>query len=139
LQSRSLSVPGRLARSCSCRDDTTQDERTLFDEHDAPASITLPPGSVQENSVLQFCLQGRIESATAEAPARTVERRAAVYDWNWWDPWPDGLSDRQQMILQIRRDLRALEECEECDEDERDFFAQRIAGFRALLKQSGDQ
>lgn len=56
---------------------------------------------------------------------------ARTYGWNWWDAWPNELSEREQMIWQVRRDLRALEEC---DEDEQEFFASRIAAFKELLQ-----
>jgi hypothetical protein len=52
--------------------------------------------------------------------------------WNWWDPWPIGLTPKQECLLQVKRDMRALQEC---DQDERGFFIERLAAFRQLIKQ----
>lgn len=63
---------------------------------------------------------------------------APKYSWNWWDPWPDGLTDRQYLILQIARDMRALEE--ETDPEYEDFYALRILAYREdVKKMDGDQ
>jgi hypothetical protein len=53
-----------------------------------------------------------------------------VYTWNWWDPWPAGLSERDRQMRQIGRDLRAIEEC---DADERPFFEARVAVYKKGL------
>ena len=51
-----------------------------------------------------------------------------TYDWNWWDPWPEGLSHQAYLILQLRRDLRAIEDA--YTEEEREFFKRRVVMYR---------
>lgn len=51
-----------------------------------------------------------------------------VYDWDWWDILPRGLSHQARLILQLRRDLRAVEES--YSEEDREFFKQRIVMYR---------
>lgn len=56
---------------------------------------------------------------------------ARRYDWEWWDDLPEGLSHKQALIWQIRRDLRGAEETD--NEDEREFLIQRIAEYRVAV------
>lgn len=56
------------------------------------------------------------------------EKVNPAYDWDWWDLWPEGLSYQAYMILQIRRDLRALKEA--LEEEDRVFFQHRIDMYR---------
>lgn len=51
-----------------------------------------------------------------------------AYDWDFYDPWPLGLSHQAYLILQIRRDLRARDEVQE--EWQREFFEGRIVQYR---------
>ena len=57
---------------------------------------------------------------------------ARTRSWNWWDPWPENLTRRQSVILQISRDKRALEEEE--DVEWKVFFAERIAAYQEDLR-----
>lgn len=52
--------------------------------------------------------------------------------WEWWDPWPEGLTVREQYMRQVGRDRRALEECHE--ESERQFFLARIVAYCQSIK-----
>ncbi len=54
--------------------------------------------------------------------------------WQWHDAWPDGLTHRQYLIMQIARDMRALDE--ELDDDMKAFFAERIAAYQDAAKGS---
>ena len=56
------------------------------------------------------------------------EQQDPVYDWNPWDPWPEGLSHQAYLILQIRRDLRAAAEATE--DEMREFFQERVVRYR---------
>ena len=58
--------------------------------------------------------------------------RPYVTTWDWWTPWPDNLSVRNQLLYQIRRDMRAF--AEEEDDWWRLFFADRIALFQEEVK-----
>ncbi len=50
-----------------------------------------------------------------------------AYDWDWWDVWPEGLSHQARLLLQLKRDLRAVGEA--TYDEEREFFKQRIAAY----------
>lgn len=65
----------------------------------------------------------------ATTPVPVVESN--TYDWNWWDPWPAGLTQREYATLQIKRDLRAIAEGEE---DDTFLFRDRVAAFRGWIQ-----
>lgn len=67
--------------------------------------------------------------APAPQPKAPVSKPRA-YAWNWWDPWPDNLSQREGYLRQIKRDLRAHEETGEA------FYLERVESFRAALKET---
>jgi hypothetical protein len=73
-----------------------------------------------------------------EEPANPVAAVNTSYSWEWWDPWPENLTQRQQVMYQISRDMRAFAEAS--DDEERLFFADRVAAYQDFVRtMDGDQ
>lgn len=60
-----------------------------------------------------------------EAPQKT-------YSWTWDDPLPEGLTERQYAVLEIKRELRHLEEA---PADQHPYFAERVEKMRQAFKE----
>ena len=52
-----------------------------------------------------------------------------TYAWHWWDPLPSGCSDREALLIQIKRDRRAFGETGDA------FYAERAESYREGLKE----
>ena len=52
-----------------------------------------------------------------------------TYVWHWWDPLPAGCSDREALLIQIKRDRRAFDETGDA------FYAERVESYREWLKE----
>jgi hypothetical protein len=97
------------------RDQASSDQR-LFSFDDGPSALEREVAELEE------------QIASAKAKLATSSK----YGWEWWDPWPADISVKDQYLLQIKRDMRGVEECEE--EDERVFLQQRIESYRETLR-----
>lgn len=79
---------------------------------------------------------------SVEADAGTTHELSTRYTWAWGDALPDGLTDAQRMLWQIKRDMRALEETLAQwpnDVESHEFYRARIAKFRESLQKDGDR
>lgn len=73
------------------------------------------------------------EEPPASPPPVRAPAPVQKVTWEWWDPWPEGLSKREQARYQIARDMRAF--AEEDDPEMQLFFADRIASFQEWIKE----
>lgn len=68
----------------------------------------------------------------------SLEPAQKTYSWSWGDAWPDGLTHRQYLVMQIVRDKRALEE--ETDPEYQEFFTNRISAYQQTVRaMDGDE
>jgi hypothetical protein len=65
--------------------------------------------------------------AVANSTPQDLPRSAE--SWLWWEDLPPAVDHATALLLQVRRDLRALREAESADL--RTFFEDRIAAYRA--------
>ena len=87
---------------------------------------------------LGFDFTGELAAAQEELRLAQEEldraQRAERYDWS--ADFPPGLTRRQYLVLQIRRDMYALEECTaDTEPDLRELFEGRIQSYREYVKE----
>ena len=52
-----------------------------------------------------------------------------IYAWNWGDPLPAGCSDREALLIQVKRDRRAFDETGDA------FYVERVKRYQEWLKE----